>query len=92
MMPSAALRVDSPTSWFEEITWRFLQMGLHPLQAAMAAPAALFLAALAAMLLRPPDVPFYEIDRVACGVLVLGVVGRAVVKRQRLLWERATWA
>ncbi len=44
------------------------------------------------MLLRPPDVPFYEIDRLAFVVLVLGVMGRAVVTRQRLLVvERATW-
>lgn len=91
MMPSAALRVNPSTSWVEGIKWRLLRMGLHPLQAAMAAPAALFLAALAAMLLRPPDVPFYEIDRVAFGVLVLGVGARAVVERQRFLWERATW-
>jgi O-antigen ligase len=58
----------------------------------MMSPAALFLAALAAMLLRPPDVSFYEIDRVAFVLLVLGVMGRAVVTRQRLLVvERATW-
>jgi O-antigen ligase len=58
----------------------------------MAAPVALFLTALMAMLLRPPDVPFYEIDRVAFGVLLLGVAGRAILKRQRLLIvERATW-
>ncbi len=67
-------------------------MGLQPLQAMMMAPAALFLAALAAMLLRHPDVPFYEIDRVAFVLLILGVAGRAVVTRQRLLVvERATW-
>ena len=58
----------------------------------MIAPTALFLGALAAMLLRPPDVPFYEIDRVAFVILVLGVTGRAVVTGQRLLVvERATW-
>ena len=69
-----------------------LGMGLRPLQAMMAAPAALFLAALTAMLLRHPDVPFYEIDRVAFGLLVVGVAVRAVVMRQRLLVvERATW-
>jgi O-antigen ligase len=67
-------------------------MGLRPLQAMMIAPAGLFLCALAAMLLRPPDVPFYEIDRVVFLLLVLGVVGRAVVTRQRLMVvERATW-
>jgi O-antigen ligase len=66
--------------------------GLRPLQTMMMAPPALFLAALAAMLLRHPDVPFYEIDRVAFILLVLGVAGRAVITRQRLLVvERATW-
>ena len=49
------------------------------------APAGLFLAALTAMLLRHPDVPFYEIDRVAFGLLVVAVTGRAVVTRQRLV-------
>ncbi len=44
------------------------------------------------MLFRHPDVQFYEIDRVAFGLLVLGVAGRAVVLRQRfLVVERATW-
>ncbi len=44
------------------------------------------------MLLRHPDVAFYEIDRVAFGLLVLGVVGRAVVLRQRIfVLERASW-
>ena len=65
---------------------------LRPLQALMAAPSLLFLAALTAMLLRPPDVKFYEIDRVAFGLLVVGVAGRAVVLRQRLfVVERVTW-
>jgi O-antigen ligase len=69
-----------------------IRVGLLPLQAIMMAPAALFLAALAAMLLRHPDVPFYEIDRVAFGVLVIGAAGHAVATRQRLLvMERATW-
>ena len=65
---------------------------LRPLHALMAAPTLLFLAALTAMLLRHPDVAFYEIDRVAFGLLVVGVVGRAVILRQRLfVVERATW-
>ena len=65
---------------------------LRPLQALIAAPTLLFLAALTAMLLRHPDVAFYEIDRVAFGLLVVGVLGRAVVLRQRLVvMERVTW-
>jgi putative inorganic carbon (HCO3(-)) transporter len=58
----------------------------------MIAPAPLFLCALAAMLLRPPDVPFYEIDRVVFLLLLLAVAGRAAVTRQPLfVLERATW-
>jgi putative inorganic carbon (hco3(-)) transporter len=65
---------------------------LRPLQGLMCAPAWLFLAALTAMLLRHPDVSFYEIDRVAFGVLALAVAGRAVLTRQQLFrMERATW-
>jgi O-antigen ligase len=68
------------------------KIALRPLQALMAVPVLLFLAALAAMLLRPPDVRFYAIDRVAFGLLVLGVGGRAVVMRQQLfVVERVTW-
>src|SRR5690242_13080287 len=55
------------------------EIALRPLQALMAAPLLLFLAALAAMLLRHPDVAFYGIDRVAFVLLVAGVAGRAVV-------------
>jgi O-antigen ligase len=55
-------------------------------------PTVLLLAALAAMLLRHPDVPFYEIDRVAFALLVAGVVGGALVTGQRFwIVERATW-
>jgi O-antigen ligase len=64
---------------------------LRPAHALMAAPTLLFLAALTAMLLRHPDVSFYEVDRVAFGLLVVGVVGRAMVRRQRIFVERATW-
>ena len=64
----------------------------RPLQLLMAAPSLLFLGTLAAMLLRHPDVAFYEIDRVAFGLLIVGVAGRAVVQRQQLfVAERATW-
>ena len=91
MMWAAQARIAS-TSWADEVASRGLRMGLRPLQAMVMAPVALFLAALAAMLLRPPDVPFYEIDRVAFFLVVLGVIGQAVISRRRLLVvERATW-
>ena len=65
---------------------------LRPMQMLMAAPAQLFLVALTAMLLRHPDVTFYAIDRVAFGLLVVGVAGRTVVLHKRLIVrERITW-
>lgn len=71
---------------------RLLGLLLLPLHALMAAPVLLFLGALTAMLLRHPDVSFYEIDRVAFALLVIGVLCRAVVQRQPILVvERATW-
>jgi putative inorganic carbon (HCO3(-)) transporter len=82
----------SRVAWLEDSSLRLLQVALRPLHALMMVPTALLLAALTAMLLRHPDVPFYEIDRIAFLVLVVAVVGRALVARQRF-WaaERATW-
>jgi putative inorganic carbon (HCO3(-)) transporter len=89
-MQSIALRESSEIGT-DLLVWAG-QVVLRPLQALMAAPALLFLAALTAMLLRPPDVKFYEIDRVAFGLLVVGVAGRAVIRRQPLfVMERITW-
>ena len=90
-MASTSARV-APVSLGNEVAWRGLRLGLATLQAVMIAPSWLFLGALTAMLLRHPDVPFYEIDRVAFAWLVLSVVGRALVTHKPLLVvERATW-
>ena len=79
-------------SWSADAASVGLQVVLRPLQAMISEPAILFLAALAAMLLRHPDVPFYEIDRVAFALLVLGIVVRAAVLRRPLfVVKRATW-
>ena len=92
MTAPLSVRMGQQRSWAREVAWGGMRVGLRPLQAMMTVPAGLFLAALTAMLLRPPDVPFYEIDRVAFLLLVVGVTVRAVVMRQRLLVvERATW-
>jgi len=90
-MQSISARMESPAALVWEAARRGLRWGLRPLQAMMMVPVTLFLSALAAMLLRHPDVPFYEIDRVAFALLVIGVAGRALVTRQRWLAERATW-
>ncbi|MGA9389588.1 MAG: O-antigen ligase family protein [Candidatus Sulfotelmatobacter sp.] len=91
-MSRASVRTESSISWAGDLGLRGLHLALRPLQAMIAIPTVLFLTAMAAMLLRHPDVPFYEIDRVAFVLLVVSVVGQAVVTRQRLLLvRRATW-
>ena len=50
----------------------------------MMCPSLLFMATLAAMLFRPPDVRLYELDRIAFALLVFVVLLRALIKRQPL--------
>jgi len=65
---------------------------LRLLQAAVAAPAILFLTTLAVMLFRPPDLDFYHLDRIAFLALVLVVGLRALALRQPLwLLRPVTW-
>ena len=91
-MQAASLHVENSGSLRQEFAALAVAAVLRPLHVLMQAPSLLFLVALAAMLLRHPDVSFYAIDRVAFGVLLFGVVGRRVVQRQPLFTvERATW-
>jgi O-antigen ligase len=67
----------------------------RPLHALMAVPTLLFLATLAVMLFRPPDLEFYCVDRIFFGVLAVSVGLRAMILRQawwpenRILWAMA---
>lgn len=91
-MQAIPVRMKRPSSVIEPLALWGVELALRPLQALMAASVPLFLAALAAMLLRHPDVDFYEIDRLAFGLLLVGILGRAVVRHERLFHvERATW-
>jgi len=78
LQAEAGFRPGDFPSWIAELF-------LRPLQLLMSAPCFLFLTALTAMLLRHPDVSFYEIDRIAFGLLVVGVASRAVVQRHALI-------
>ena len=90
-MASLSLRLDR-RSIGSDLSWIAVKTVLSPLQFLANAPVALFLIALTAMLLRHPDVSFYAIDRVAFGLLMVGVAIRAVVLRQRLFFvERISW-
>ncbi|HEX4784610.1 MAG TPA: O-antigen ligase family protein [Candidatus Sulfotelmatobacter sp.] len=69
-----------------------IKSALRPLQVLLIAPPLVFLAMLTAMLLRHQSIDFYEIDRVAFCVVVVALLGRAMVLRQRLfVVERITW-
>jgi putative inorganic carbon (HCO3(-)) transporter len=57
---------------------------LRPLHALIAAPSLLFVATLAVMLFRPPDVQIYRIDRIAFLLLVFVVLLRAFSLQQSL--------
>ena len=54
----------------------------RPLHALIVSPALLFFSALAAMLFRPPDLHFYDLDRIALGLLAGVVLFRALALRQ----------
>ncbi len=91
-MQAVPWRSDAGWEWADSLLASMVQVAFAPLRSLIAAPSLLFLTALTAMLLRHPDVAFYEIDRVAFALLVIGVVSRAVILRERVLTlERVTW-
>jgi hypothetical protein len=92
LIDDCSVRSRTPAGWAGDAGARLVAAVLKPLQVLIASPSLLFLGALTAMLLRHPDVPFYAIDRVAFGLLVAGVLARAIVRRERLwVMERASW-
>jgi O-antigen ligase len=77
--------------WEADLATWATKLILQPVRVLMAAPVFLFFAALTAMLLRPPDVQFFEIDRIVFALLFLGVLAGAVVRRQQIfVFERAS--
>lgn len=91
-MEAVSVRAGTRGKWAADAGAPVVAALLKPIQMLMAAPSLLFLGTLTAMLLRHPDVAFYAIDRVAFGVLVAGVLGRAIALRQPLfVMERASW-
>lgn len=66
---------------------------LRPVQALIAAPSILFIIALTAMLFCHPDFSFHRLSSFTFGLLVLGVVGRALFLKQNIFrCERASLA
>jgi hypothetical protein len=82
--------IVSARRW-EGIATAGARTALRPLQLLVSAPVFLFLAALTAMLMRPPELEGFAIDRVAFALLVVGVLARSLVFRQQVFtFERAT--
>jgi putative inorganic carbon (hco3(-)) transporter len=91
-MSSRSVRLGPLTRWGEHSASLGIRAALRPLQWVLGAPTLLFLAALTAMLLRHPDVPFYEIDHIAFVVLVIGVAGSVLATGSRInIITRASW-
>jgi len=64
----------------------------RPLHALVAAPAMMFLATLAVMLFRPPDLQFYWLDRIAFLLLLFVVWLRTLALRRRaVIADPAMW-
>ena len=70
----------------------FVTVLFAPLQAAMAAPAVLYLATLTVFLFRPPALEFHFVDRIVFGLLVLVVGLRGMVLHQSLPRSELTWS
>jgi putative inorganic carbon (HCO3(-)) transporter len=90
MIRSASL-MARPGEKTRAAAFQCVQLGMGTIQVLTAAPTALFLIAFTAMLLRPPDVAFYEADRVAFALLVLSVAARLLLVGEHLILHRATW-
>ena len=62
--------------------WTILSL-LRPLHVVLAAPSLLFIATLAIMLFRPPDVQFHSLDRIAFLALIFVVLLRTLATQER---------
>src|ERR1051325_20307 len=74
---AVGLRRDSPAACLSGVLFR-------PIYFLITSPSLLFFATLIAMLFRPPDLHFYNLDRIALGILVGIVMLRAFVLRHSL--------
>ena len=92
MSVSLSVPTQPRTEWAAHFSAGALGFILRPLQFVTAVPTFLVLATLATMLLWHPEAPLYQLSRFAFGLLILGVVGRGVILRQRLfVIERIAW-
>jgi hypothetical protein len=91
MISSASIKLAGPAERLSLVACQGIEFGMVPIRILTVLPVVLFFAALSAMLLRPPDVAFYEVDRIAFAVLLLSVAARTLLSSERLRLQRATW-
>lgn len=87
MSAPVALPRDHPSAPISAVA----AVALKALHQLISAPAIVFLAALTAMLFRPPDLQTFPADRVLFVVLVGVVLARLVVTEERLRIHPASW-
>lgn len=77
---------------FDSAAAALMKAALRPVQTLLAEPSLLFLVTLSAMLLHHPEVPSYEIDRIAFLLLLAAVGGRMALQRRAPgFLTRASW-
>lgn len=92
MSATLSLPIQTRDGWPVRFSAGVLRLILGPLQFLTAIPTFLFLAALTTMLLWHPEAPLYQVSRYAFGLVIVAVVARAVIIRQRLfVIERIFW-
>src|SRR5512143_1627232 len=64
--------------------WSLAGIVLWPLHIGIAFPSVLYVFAMTVFLFRPPDVDFYNADRIAFGLLVMLVGWRTLAMRERI--------
>ena len=84
--PALVSASASMTRHFRDAGATLVAGAAQPLCELLRHPTLLFLATLTVFLFRPPDLDFYHLDRIAFAVLVLTLVLRLFLVRERLPW------
>lgn len=89
-MTATSISVWRPLGFGDRVA-PFVALALRPLHAVVNAPVVFFLAALTAMLFRPPDLKVFPLDRVAFCALMAVFCVRWCLGRERLTISSITW-
>jgi O-antigen ligase len=88
---SQTIAAASPWPGFRKPLPAVVAIAFKPLHAAIVSPVLIFIAALSAMLFRPPDLKTFPLDRAAFLALVAVFALRLCLRREHLKTYPATW-